>query len=107
MTSMAKKKLGANPFYVVLLLVGVVFVVTACAYCVMAFTGAKGVKVSESGSQLLVFLDRRGGLLLGVEVLVLAVASFAAMATDSFWSRRAEHRQKNSPDETDESRSGP
>jgi hypothetical protein len=87
-----KKTPIANPFYAVLVVAGVIFFVTACAYGVMAFRAVSPrTQVAETaGHPLLRFLDDYGGRLLAAEVVVLALASFAAMGTDDYWTRRGE-----------------
>src|SRR5687767_10988835 len=85
------KKGPLNPFYVVLVVVGVAFCVTACAYGVMAFRAVKSESTTaamrpEPG--LMQFLDRHGAMLMGGEIAVLALATAAAIGTDSLWSRR-------------------
>ena len=84
---MPKTKARSNPFYVLLLVAGVAFVLTACAYGVMAFKGSRGVPLGETG--MLAFLDRHGVWLLGGEVGVLILASLAAMLTDGYWTGRS------------------
>jgi hypothetical protein len=81
---------AVNPFYVVLVLVGVAFFLTASAYGVMAFRAVKsGATAADPEPGLAGFLDRHGAALLGGQVAVLAVATVGAIATDSFWTRRA------------------
>lgn len=82
-------KSPANPFYVVLVLAGVVFFVTACAYGMMALREFRA-PAGETAmpSELLTFLNQRGALLLGIEIAVLATATFAAMAYDQRLGRR-------------------
>lgn len=82
------KRKPKNPFYALVLLVGVAFLLTACAYTVMAFLDVQGRSPSQSGSQLLVFLNEYGVLLMGVELAVLCVAMMAAFGTEDFWQRR-------------------
>ncbi len=81
-----------NPFYVLLIGAGIAFAVTACAYGVMAFRalrmGAPQVEAAENGG-LLVFLDQYGGLIMGIELVILAICTFGAMALDSARSRQA------------------
>jgi hypothetical protein len=80
-----------NPFYVVLVVVGVAFCVTACAYGVMAFRAVKSGSTTvavEPEPGLVEFLDRHGVLLMGGELALLALATAAAIGTDSLWSRR-------------------
>jgi hypothetical protein len=87
---MARKRPFANPFYFLLLVVGVAFLLTASSYGVMAFREVQGHSAAASRSGLMTFLDRHGALLMIVELAVLAVASVAAMATDNYWTGRAE-----------------
>jgi hypothetical protein len=87
---LSKKLAATNPFYVLLVLAGAVFCVTACAYGVMAFRDVRGgaaVVENDSGG-LMGFLDRHGAALMAAEVVVLAVATVAAIWTDPFWTRR-------------------
>ncbi len=80
-----------NPFYVLLVISGVVFCLTATAYAVMTVQGLhpeRAAEHSEGGRHMLEWLDEHGfGLLMG-ELAVLAVFTFAAIGTDSFWSAR-------------------
>jgi hypothetical protein len=90
---MAGKKKPFNPFYPLLVIVGVAFSITACAYGVMTVkmlqpAGAEEVRQADTG--LLPFLDRHGMTLLLSELGALAVLTFAAIGTDDFWTRRAE-----------------
>lgn len=84
---MAERK-SSNPFYGLLVVVGVVFTVTACAYGVMTVRGLKPDETEATPSGLMTFLDRHGMPLLMGELGVLALTTFLAMATDDFWSRR-------------------
>ncbi len=98
-----KKSAGpTNPFYVLLLIVGITFSVTACAYGVMAVRAVKAGTTSEAApdNRLVVFLDQHGAKLMAGEIAVLALATVAAMASDTWWSRRTEKTShSNSPDE--------
>jgi hypothetical protein len=89
--ALSKKLAAVNPFYVLLVLAGAVFCVTACAYGVMAFRDVRGgaAAVDPEAGGLIAFLDRHGAALLAIEVAVLAVATVAAIWTDPFWTRRA------------------
>lgn len=102
----AKAKEPLNPFYVVLVFVGVVFLVTACAYGTMTWRAtqpeavqAASVETSRSGDgpatpgdphPLMQWIDRHGFELLGGELALLALATFAAMGLDSARTRSAE-----------------
>ncbi len=82
------KRKPKNPFYALVLLVGLAFLLTACAYTVMAFLDVQGRSPAQSNSQLLVFLNQYGVMLMGVELAVLCVAMVAAFGTEDFWQRR-------------------
>jgi hypothetical protein len=87
----ARPKRFSNPFYAVLLVVGVIFSITACAYCVMAFravTSTQAAQVSPSGEGLMQFLDRCGLWLMVGEIIVLAIATVGAIGTDDYWMKR-------------------
>ena len=106
--AVAKQQEPSNPFYVLLVLLGVVFFVTACAYGVMAFKAARPAAGShEAPHALLQFLDRHGVILLIAEVGLLAVACFGAMATDRYWVRRAERQKTRDTSKTPRFPTGP
>ncbi|MEX2112319.1 MAG: hypothetical protein WD845_03995 [Pirellulales bacterium] len=80
---MAKSREPVNPFYVLLVLLGIVFLVTACAYGVMAYRAISPVAAQQAEPHPLTeFLDEHGVKLLGGELALLALASFAAMGLD-------------------------
>ncbi len=90
---MARKSAFANPFFVLLLLVSTLFVVTALAYAVSGVllvppTGAGGAKPGAGSLALAHWLDRRGPRTLGVEIAVMLVSGVLAMATDSWFARK-------------------
>ena len=87
----------ANPFYVLLVLTGILFFITASAYGVMTVKGLYPEVVETSGEEnrapggqsgLLDWLDENGFRLLMVELVVLAIFTFAAIGTDSYWQQR-------------------
>ncbi|MCA9151991.1 MAG: hypothetical protein KDA92_21960 [Planctomycetales bacterium] len=90
-----KRSARANPFYVLLVVVGTAFVLTACAYGVMAVKQLHASQASWSrdtprdtpaaDARFIAFMDTHGVKLMLVEVGVLAVASALAMGTDSWW----------------------
>jgi len=89
---MAKKKDRINPFYVLLVIVGVIFFITACAYGLMAlksFSPAGAQANSAAGERLLRFMNDWGMSLMIGELVLLGISTFAAMATDSYWSAQS------------------
>jgi hypothetical protein len=87
----------ANPFYALLVVAGIAFVVTACAYGVMAFRAVSPHAPAAGADHhpLLKFLDSHGAQLLIAEIAILAVATFAAIGTDDYWTRRANERTRD------------
>ena len=90
--AVAKKEKHANPFYVLLIVVGVAFAVTACAYGVMTVRGMNPRSDSETspaGAALMDFLDQHGLAVLMAELGLLGVSTVGAIGTDQYWSRRS------------------
>ncbi len=86
---MAKAKEPYNPFYVLLVVLGIVFLITACAYTAMAYRAISPLAGQDVGShELTAFLDRHGLRMLSIELLLLAAATFGAMWLDRFRARR-------------------
>jgi hypothetical protein len=93
---MRRSKKSANPFYAILILAGLAFVVTAAAYGVMA-TRESRVAVSGKPAEehaLMKWMHDHGDAALLCELAVLGVATFAAIGTDEFWQRRAAAKPK-------------
>lgn len=103
---MANRKQRVNPFYIVLVVVGVAFAVTACAYGVMAVkqmhasewivtparqdTSDLGAPSTNSDRRFVEFMDEHGVSILLAEVGILALATVAAIGTDDWWSKSKE-----------------
>lgn len=78
-----------NPFYSLLVVIGLVFCLTACAYLVMTLRGLKAdLAMAKPSVGLMAVMEQHGGRIMLVEVGLLAGAAVLAMATDDFWSRR-------------------
>lgn len=97
---MPRPQLLRNPFYLLLSLVGFVFVVTVCAYWLMSLAVIRDPLGNEPRVGLLGFLEQHGTLLIVIEVAALLVLCVAAMATDDFWMRRAEGKSPGSENST-------
>ena len=94
---MAKRKQPFNPFYVLLVIVGVAFTITACAYALMMVRATQPERNyaaefgrSDKEGGLMMLLDERGMEILGVEVLILAVATVGAIGLDQWRGGRAQ-----------------
>ncbi len=93
---MAKKNF--NPFYALLVVVGVAFCITAFAFGVMTVRGmmpAEASESSEAGTRLMTWLDQNGFKLMMIELLALAIFTVAAIGTDEYWTKR--EREKSGP----------
>ncbi len=87
----AKTDKAINPFYPLLVLGGTLFLITACAYAVMAYRSLKMNIHGEGG--LMQMMRVHGSTIFTIELSVLAVLLIAAMATDRFWQRRLSRRR--------------
>ncbi len=81
-----------NPFYVALVPLGAVFVVTAFAYGLMAFQAVNGTAAAKAAGgvhPLFQWLRTHGDAAMLWQLGVLAALTVAAIATDRFWDRPA------------------
>ncbi len=86
---MNKSKKSANPFYALLVLVGISFVVTAAAFYVMTLRATAVSSLPTAEHPLMLWMDEHGITALLVELALLAVCTFGAIGTDEYWQRRA------------------
>ena len=77
----------ANPFYVLLMIVGVAFVLTACAYGWSARLKLDP-ETFDRNEAFIALVDRYGMSSMIVELALLTVLTFLAIGTDDFWERR-------------------
>lgn len=85
-----KKKKTTNPFYVLLLLAGIAFAITASAYGVMTVRQLNQGRMSRrtpmeqvaSGEDFNQLVDRYGPVALVVELVLLGIGTFGAIAYD-------------------------
>ena len=100
---MPRSRKSANPFYVLLIIAGLSFAMTATAYVVMAFrdshsreeaiaTDASAAATSDE-HPLMVWMRHHGDAALLTELGVLAICTVGAIGTDSYWQRQAESRR--------------
>lgn len=88
-------KKSLNPFYLLLVPAGLVFVVTAFAYGIMAFRAVNAVRAQaglHADHPLNQWLRAHGDAALLIELAVLAFLTVAAIATDRMWDRTAQGR---------------
>ncbi len=90
-----KNPVFANPFYVGLMVVSTLFVVTILGYLVSAYEldperlAERALPPRGEGPPAFAsWLDRRGPLILGIEFLVMLVTGVLAMATDDWFAGR-------------------
>jgi hypothetical protein len=92
---MRRNQKFANPFYGLLLVAGITFVLTATAYGVMAFRDARpaGMDLEPAAAAtehpLMAWMSRHGEAALICQLTFLAVCTFGAIGTDDYWQRRA------------------
>jgi hypothetical protein len=94
---MRQYKKSANPFYGLLIIAGIAFVVTATAYCVMAYREREVAKAAELPAPkhpLMVWMKQHGEMALVAELAVLGIGTIGAIGTDDFWQRRAKAEKK-------------
>jgi hypothetical protein len=85
----------ANPFYILLLIAGLTFAITAVAYGVMAtrtnasFRAHVEPESSAPPHPLMTWMSKYGNEALITELAMLAVCTVGAIGTDEYWQRRA------------------
>ena len=95
---MARGRQRTNPFYVLLIAIGVLFTLTASAYFVLALHGNAALAAEPPRLDgLLGFMDRHGAQLLVIELGLLAAATCGAIGTDHWWT--AAPRPESSTDD--------
>jgi len=104
---MARRK--KNPFYVLLMFVGVAFTLTACSYGVMVLRQASPERFEDplvdeppEGS-LMYVMDKHGFTILMLELAMLALLTCAAILTDDYW----EPNEPAEPESSDDSSASP
>ena len=83
----------ANPFYVLLGIGGFLFTITACMYCLSVLRGIRPSDPTMPPHALETLMDEYGTTLLIIEIIVLAVATFRAVAVDHFDGVRQRKKQ--------------
>ena len=87
------RRKSANPFYAVLIVVGVTFALTASLFGVMTVRKLDPRAAEETG--ILAFMEQHGLTLMIFELVVLALLTFAAIGTDDYWTGRGKTDAKD------------
>src|SRR5262245_56931759 len=95
------QKKPVNPFYVILLPVGVIFALTACAFVVMTLRALEPQPMEETG--MVMVMQRHGVLIMTIELAILGILTVAAIASEGFWMRRFEAAQPAATDTLEQS----
>ncbi len=91
-TPRRKREIFANPFFAILLVASVVFVLTVLAYLSSAWVlepGAGGPPRNPRSIALAEWLDQKAPLVLGGEIIVMLGTGVLAMALDPWFTARA------------------
>jgi hypothetical protein len=80
-----------NPFYAVLVVAGVTFALTATMYGVMTVRGLDARAADQQG--IIPFMQQHGLTMMIIELVVLAILTFAAIGTDDYWMRGTEKKE--------------
>lgn len=83
---MSEPQEGTNPFYAALLVLGIVFVITACLYGVMMVQTMQSGGLPPTG--VIAWMEANGTWLLGIETLLLGGLTFGAIGTDGYWTKK-------------------
>jgi hypothetical protein len=83
------KQSPVNPFYMTLVPVAVLFVLTACAYGVMTWQSLNLPQTEDTG--LTRVMAQHGLAIMLAELALLAVLTVAAISTDGFGTRRGQY----------------
>ncbi len=97
----AKPKEPFNPFYALVIALGVAFAVTTFAYGTMAY---RAVAQTDEGPGLMSLLDRHGVSVMAGELGLLGAATFGAMWLDGVRTRRSERDKLAAPEEQETGR---
>jgi hypothetical protein len=87
-----------NPFYVLLMVVGVVFTITMCAYAVMTVRLGQSAEPPPTEG-LMWLLSEHGLAIIVVELAVLGLATVLAISTDEYWTGGEEAPPEEESDE--------
>lgn len=98
-----------NPFYLLAMIFGIAFTITACAYGVMMLKSIRpgGLpRPGERGAGLMDLLSDHGAMIMAIEVAGLAVFAIAAIWLDHHRGRREIARREREAADRDHNASG-
>ena len=105
-SAVVPNKSRSNPFYIVLVIAGVAFGITALAYGAMAAIAQNNPAMAraaiDSGHGLVAVMDRYGFHCLLIELVVLAFATILAITTDQYWSVPTQASEEANPADRDD-----
>jgi len=81
-----KNPFFTNPFFMVLLVASIVFIVSALGYLMCPYVLEKAA-AETSSRRFAAWLDARGPLIMSIEFVVMLASAITAMATDDWFSR--------------------
>lgn len=87
---MSAKPKGKNPFYVLLLIAGTLFAITACGYGAMTVRMLRSSEVTPGDK----FFDTYGFSIMAALLVALAILTGLAILTDDYWMARAEKKAR-------------
>lgn len=107
---MSKKK-SINPFYILLVLAGTAFAVTAMAFGVMTVRGLQATRMAgyvpeeeayryNDSTEFDQFMDRNGTRLLVAELILLAIGTVGAIGYDQHLDRQTEYESETTDHES-------
>jgi len=90
-----RRRKSINPFYILLGILGALFVVTGCACGLALFRATQPAERGanrHSPHRLFELVENYGHIALAAELGLLAAATWAAIGTDDYWSGRTRRR---------------
>jgi hypothetical protein len=98
--NVTKEKEPINPFHGLVAALGILFVITACAYATMLY---RSIHLAAQAEGLMALLDRHGMSLLAAELTALGAATFAAIWLDRFRAVAQDQQRRDAAESGQES----
>ena len=100
---MTSEKEPINPFHGLVAALGILFVITACAYATMLYRSIHLAAQADRAEGLMALLDRHGMSLLAAELTALGAATFAAIWLDRFRALAQDQQRRGTAESGQES----